>query len=153
MPLLRYFSWVGGVLLGLMFALDVYLPKPAPRPSYDIDRTTIRVEARGPEYSIPYAPDESATLPVAEAKPASTAQAFAKYEPERKAKPRHKRPVDAAKREEDARFAEQGQQSGWSNNWSGNNWNNSGSWSSNNGRSNNTWANNGWSNNSSRSWR
>src|SRR5690349_16405737 len=101
MPLLGYFTWVGGALLCLMFALNVFLPKQAPRPSSDIDRTTIRIEARGPEFSIPYAPDETKTLPVPEAKPASTTQAFAKYEPERKARPRHKRPIDAAQRDPD----------------------------------------------------
>lgn len=29
MPLMRYFTFVGGVLLALLFMLDAYLPKPA----------------------------------------------------------------------------------------------------------------------------
>src|SRR5437762_6512322 len=149
MPVFQYFLWVGGILLCLMFAFDAYLPRLPAREAHEIDRTPIRIASRGPEFATLLAPDESEPRPV-EAKPAvPVRQAFAKFEPERKARPRHKRPVeDAAREGANARVAEQtGAASSWSNNsWSGNSW-------SNNNWSNNNWSNNNWSRNWSSTWR
>jgi len=45
MPIFQYVFGVGGVLLCLMFVLDVYVPKAAPREQHDLDKSTIRVTA------------------------------------------------------------------------------------------------------------
>ena len=45
MQVFQYLLWVGGVLICLMFALDVYIPAAPPREQHDIDRTTIRITA------------------------------------------------------------------------------------------------------------
>ncbi|WP_128926441.1 hypothetical protein [Bradyrhizobium guangxiense] len=46
MPIIRYFVFVGGLLLALLFAADRYLPAPVERtgPS-DPDRTIIRIKS------------------------------------------------------------------------------------------------------------
>src|SRR5438874_2633833 len=46
MPILQYLFGVGGALLCLMFVLDAYVPKAAPREQHDIDRSTIRIASR-----------------------------------------------------------------------------------------------------------
>src|SRR5436305_2098797 len=47
MPLGRYFVFVGGVLLALLFAADWYLPQPAAtRARAELDRSTIRLHSR-----------------------------------------------------------------------------------------------------------
>ncbi|SCB54082.1 hypothetical protein GA0061098_102337 [Bradyrhizobium shewense] len=44
MPIIRYFVFVGGVLLALLFAADRYLPAPGePAATADPDRTIIRI--------------------------------------------------------------------------------------------------------------
>jgi hypothetical protein len=43
MPLVRYFLFTGSMLLGLMFAADIYLPRPAEAVTPDIDRSIIRI--------------------------------------------------------------------------------------------------------------
>ena len=47
MPLARYFFWVGGVLLALLFASDVYLPKLPMAASLDtsVDKSVIRIHS------------------------------------------------------------------------------------------------------------
>jgi hypothetical protein len=46
MPLVRYFVFASGLLLGLLFVLSWYLPaSPAPTVSQDIDRSTIRIHS------------------------------------------------------------------------------------------------------------
>jgi hypothetical protein len=46
MPILRYFVFVGGMLLALLFAADRYLPIPVERTDVaDPDRTTIRISS------------------------------------------------------------------------------------------------------------
>lgn len=54
MPLVRYFLGVGGALLALLFALNIYLPTPPALPQQQvtgIDKSTIRITAtqKGPE--------------------------------------------------------------------------------------------------------
>jgi len=52
MPLVRYFVYIGGVLLSLLCLADWYLPKPdVAAASADIDRSTIRLRSsqRWPE--------------------------------------------------------------------------------------------------------
>jgi hypothetical protein len=43
MPLARYFSFVGGVLLALLFMLDAYLPKPPAAAKAKVDLPVIRI--------------------------------------------------------------------------------------------------------------
>lgn len=46
MPIIRYFLFVGGLLLALLFAADRYLPPPVERTdATDPDRTTIRIRS------------------------------------------------------------------------------------------------------------
>jgi hypothetical protein len=47
MPLGRYFAYVGGLLLALLFLIDWYVPQTtAARPAYaDIDRSVIRIHS------------------------------------------------------------------------------------------------------------
>ena len=48
MPLARYFLFVGGVLLALLFALDAFAPKPAAVASSgasSIDKTVVRIRS------------------------------------------------------------------------------------------------------------
>ncbi|SFJ72865.1 hypothetical protein [Bradyrhizobium sp. Gha] len=46
MPIVRYFVFVGGILLALLFAADRYLPSPVVRTDKaDLDRTTIRIRS------------------------------------------------------------------------------------------------------------
>lgn len=46
MPIGRYFLFVGGALLSLLFLADQYLPKPAlSRERADIDKSTIRIHS------------------------------------------------------------------------------------------------------------
>ncbi|MHC4049885.1 hypothetical protein [Bradyrhizobium sp. 25ACV] len=46
MPIVRYFVFVGGLLLALLFAADRYLPAPVERnDATDPDRTTIRIRS------------------------------------------------------------------------------------------------------------
>ena len=46
MPLLRYFLFAGGVLLGLLFAIDCYAPpRPAQAARAEIDRSIIRIHS------------------------------------------------------------------------------------------------------------
>ncbi len=46
MPTIRYFVFVGGLLLGLLFAADRYLPAPIETAAAaDPDRTTIRISS------------------------------------------------------------------------------------------------------------
>ena len=46
MPLVRYFLFTGGMLLGLLFLADWYFPKPvAAATSTDIDRSVIRIHS------------------------------------------------------------------------------------------------------------
>ena len=45
MPIKQYVLWVGGILLCMMFAFDVYLPKAVPRPDYDFDRGGLKIAA------------------------------------------------------------------------------------------------------------
>jgi hypothetical protein len=46
MPIIRYFVFVGGLLLALLFAADRYLPTPAETAAAaDPDRTTIRIRS------------------------------------------------------------------------------------------------------------
>ena len=46
MPIIRYFVFVGGLLLALLFAADRYLPAPGPTPAVaDPDRTIIRIKS------------------------------------------------------------------------------------------------------------
>jgi hypothetical protein len=48
MPLVRYFVFVGGILLGLLFLADWYFPAPATAVaslSDDVDRTIIRIHS------------------------------------------------------------------------------------------------------------
>jgi len=56
MPIKQYLLWVGGALLCLMFVLDAYLPKAAPREDYDFGRTGLKISA--PDTGI--APDTGA---------------------------------------------------------------------------------------------
>jgi hypothetical protein len=54
MPLVRYFVFTSGLLLGLLFLLDWYLPASpatAAREAHDIDRSIIRIHSarKGPE--------------------------------------------------------------------------------------------------------
>jgi hypothetical protein len=45
-PIFRYFLFVGGVLLALLFALDGYLPRVEPVvENRDVDRTIIRIHS------------------------------------------------------------------------------------------------------------
>lgn len=53
-PWIKYTFAVGGVLIGLMFVADAYLPKPEPRSQHDIDRTVLRVH--GPNQQASLAP-------------------------------------------------------------------------------------------------
>jgi hypothetical protein len=49
MPIVRYFLFVGILLLTLLFAADWYLPKPGERfASGDVDRTIIRIHSARP---------------------------------------------------------------------------------------------------------
>jgi hypothetical protein len=46
MPLVRYFIFMGGILLGLLFWTDWYFPKPAPAVATDdVDRSVIRIHS------------------------------------------------------------------------------------------------------------
>src|SRR5690349_3473372 len=47
MPLGRYFLYVGGLLLGLLFLIDWYMPQPAAQPAEaaPLDRSTIRIHS------------------------------------------------------------------------------------------------------------
>ncbi|WFU23595.1 hypothetical protein QA649_37180 [Bradyrhizobium sp. CB1717] len=46
MPIIRYFVFVGGLLLALLFAADRYLPAPVEAAAVaDPDRTTIRIKS------------------------------------------------------------------------------------------------------------
>lgn len=64
MPLVRYFLFAGSMLLGLMFAADIYLPRPAEAVTPDIDRSIIRIHTsqRWPA-AVPI--DTSAPMPLA----------------------------------------------------------------------------------------
>jgi hypothetical protein len=46
MPIFQYLFGVGGVLLCLMFVLDAYVPRSAPREQRDLDKSTIRITTR-----------------------------------------------------------------------------------------------------------
>jgi hypothetical protein len=47
MPLLRYLTFVGSMLLALLFLADWYFPKSAPEPVHaDVDRSIIRIHSR-----------------------------------------------------------------------------------------------------------
>jgi len=46
MPLMRYFMFMGGILLGLLFWTDWYFPKPAAAVTADdVDRSVIRIHS------------------------------------------------------------------------------------------------------------
>lgn len=46
MPLVRYFVFMGGILLGLLFWTDWYFPKPVTQASAaDVDRSVIRIHS------------------------------------------------------------------------------------------------------------
>ena len=72
MPIVRYFLFVGGLLLALLFAADQYLPAPVERagPS-DPDRTIIRIaSARSLPEKIVFDTSQRADLPtIAQADP------------------------------------------------------------------------------------
>jgi hypothetical protein len=180
MPLLQYFVGVGSVLLCLIFAFDAWLPKQPVRESADIDRTTIRVTPRGPEFAVRLAPDEDAR-PFVPSSASPVRDAFAKLEQEAKKPLRPKRVVPLSP-QTDSPYNRPPQQvaaspgydgsnassqNGWSRNWP-NGWtynnsynnnysNNYNSHYSNNHYSNNSYSSNnwsgGWSNQGYRGWR
>lgn len=144
MPIRKYFLWVGGALLCLMFALDAYLPKAEPRRDYDFDRTGLKISA--PDTGI--APDTGAVAissnpaqdealePKGEKK--APAHAFAKLEAGAAKKPQHKK-VARLPPAKPATAAQNPWSSQWSSDWSSNATSN---WSSNwnaNSASNWTW--------------
>jgi hypothetical protein len=46
MPLGRYFAYIGGVLLALLFLIDWFLPQPGVDPDHsDVDRSIIRIHS------------------------------------------------------------------------------------------------------------
>ncbi|WP_375762543.1 hypothetical protein ACE10W_05000 [Bradyrhizobium sp. B025] len=72
MPIVRYFLFVGGLLLALLFAADQYLPDPGGRASpSDPDRTIIRIaSARSLPEKIVFDTSQRADLPtIAQAEP------------------------------------------------------------------------------------
>ena len=47
MPLVRYFTFIGSLLLSLLFLADWYMPKLAAEPTHvDVDRSIIRIHSR-----------------------------------------------------------------------------------------------------------
>jgi hypothetical protein len=87
MPLLRYFLWGGGALLGLLFVLDACLPKPpvAHGASYDLPFIRIHSDRKWPErvvydtdlHTVTAVPIASIEILMA---PANTADALAKVQ-------------------------------------------------------------------------
>ena len=45
MPLFRYFFFVGGILLALIYVADAYAVKTVPQQRVDVDRSTIRISS------------------------------------------------------------------------------------------------------------
>ena len=132
MPIKKYLLWVGGVLLCLMFALDAYLPKAAPRRDYDFDRTGLKIAA--PDSGI--APDTGAVAVTADpiliepsdrssetnVEAQTAGQAFGKLEsgaPKRPPRKRRAR-LQSAKPAERATTAQNPWSSQWSSDWSSN---------------------------------
>lgn len=66
MPIMRYFVFVGGLLLALLFAADRYLPAPGAAATVaDPDRTIIRIKsARNLPEKIVFDPSLRAEMPV-----------------------------------------------------------------------------------------
>lgn len=126
MPIKQYLLWVGGALLCLMFVLDAYLPKAAPRGDYDFDRTGLKISAPdtgiAPDtgavaVSVDTARDEVREPPVEEKVAAgSAAQALAKLETE----PPKKQPRKRVARVQNARPIDRPvpRQYAWSSEWS-----------------------------------
>ncbi|WBL77301.1 hypothetical protein I3J27_30440 [Bradyrhizobium xenonodulans] len=128
MPIVRYFVFVGGLLLALLFAADRYLPAPVERTgATDPDRTTIRIRsARSlPEkivfdarpradvpkiaeaHPMPEEPQQSAREAMA-SMPAAPPPDAKKEPPERKraeARPQAKRWAKSARRPAEPRLA------------------------------------------------
>lgn len=170
MPLVQYFVGVGGVLLCLMLALNVYLPKAPPREQRDIDKSTIRITARpSADFVIDRFPpvrsdgaiDPSdavrkalAMMPADEGQKqsAGTARADSPQPAPRRKRIAQRSQVRIAGNDGSPAAASQPPQgwgnNGWSNgSWSNNNW--SHSWPNN---SQGNWSNNNWNNSWSRGW-
>lgn len=89
MPLARYFLYVGGVLLSLLFIADAYLPKPPASERADTERPAIRIHSdrKWPERvvfdtSLPtITPARSANAETGIPAPARLRDAFALLEP------------------------------------------------------------------------
>lgn len=66
MPIMRYFVFVGGLLLALLFAADRYLPAPGATATVaDPDRTIIRIKsARNLPEKIVFDPSPRAEMPI-----------------------------------------------------------------------------------------
>ena len=83
MPIVRYFVFVGGILLTLILAAERYLPEPELRATTaDPDKTTIRIKsARSLPEKIVFDTRPRADLPqVARAEPASEASPWPVHE-------------------------------------------------------------------------
>jgi hypothetical protein len=127
MPLVRYFVYVGGVLLGLLFLADWYFPTPNAATAVadnDVDRSIIRIHSRH-KWPDAIQMDTRAPMPapapvIAEAAPPAAPvervrqavervrQAYAFEPPPQKAaeKPRRRaRPLRPVSREPGQRFA------------------------------------------------
>jgi hypothetical protein len=120
MPLVRYFVFVGGMLLGLLFLADWYFPTPnaATAVAYnDVDRSIIRIHSRH-KWPDAIQMDTRAPMPapapvIAEGAPPAAPvervrQAYAFEPPPQKAaeKPRRRaRPLRPVSREPGQRFA------------------------------------------------
>jgi hypothetical protein len=120
MPLFRYFVFMGGILLGLLFLADWYLPAPATAvAANDVDRSIIRIhsghkwpaaisfDTRAPMPAPPAAPVIAAAAPVSPPS-ARVRQAYA-FEPPPQKVPekvrRRAKPSRPALRESTQRFA------------------------------------------------
>lgn len=75
MPLARYFLFTGSMLLGLMFAADLYLPRPAAAVTPDIDRSIIRIHT-SQQWPAAVPIDTAAPVPVASPSAAASATAL-----------------------------------------------------------------------------
>ena len=61
-PWARYLFVAGGILVGLLFAADAYLPKAESKPYHDIDRTVLRVHAPVQQATLGAAPTARSEL-------------------------------------------------------------------------------------------
>ena len=175
MPILQYLFGVGGALLCLMFVLDAYVPKAAPREQHEIDRSTIRITARPTgDFVIDHFPAVRADLAdaandavrkaMAMMPPEDTKQAVASAAvsgPAPPAIPRKRRVAQRPQHLANSDVLPPSPPQTWSNNsWSNNSWSNNG-WSgrspeqprnsaaNGSGNPNNSWSR-GWSNSWSR---